>query len=165
MSNALPPPGYAPVPVPPQQLDRRGYSRSERLVTYGLASGALGGLLIAAVWPVASIDSGQTSCLMQMWTGLPCPGCGMTRSWVHLAHGDVGGAFAYNHFGPLFFAIAAFLVGYVLLALVRRRPPEQVFSLVSPRIMLVGVLFWFAYSLWRMVSLAMGQDTFALVVA
>jgi len=34
-------------------------------------------------------------------TGQPCPSCGMTRSWVHLARGDVLQAFTYNAAGAL----------------------------------------------------------------
>ncbi|MDB9493953.1 DUF2752 domain-containing protein [Spirulina major CS-329] len=36
-------------------------------------------------------------------TGVPCPGCGMTRSFVALARGDFDGAIAFHLFGPLVF--------------------------------------------------------------
>jgi hypothetical protein len=34
-------------------------------------------------------------------TGHPCPSCGMTRSWVHLARGDVLRAFSYSPAGAI----------------------------------------------------------------
>lgn len=41
---------------------------------------------------------GET-CLMIQQTGLPCPQCGMTRSWVFGARGDVLAAWRYNPAG------------------------------------------------------------------
>ena len=41
-------------------------------------------------------------CPFKALTGLPCPGCGMTRAFLHLIEGDVAGAF---HFHPLFWLV------------------------------------------------------------
>ena len=46
-------------------------------------------------------------CGFKRLTGYPCPGCGMTRSWVYLAHGDVSTAFSMNVLGPILFLTAA----------------------------------------------------------
>lgn len=51
-------------------------------------------------------------CGFRMGTGLPCPGCGLTRSWVHLAHGDLLGSFAQHRLGWL-------TMGYVFLQAIR----------------------------------------------
>ena len=150
--------GDAPAPM------TRG-SRGERGVVLGLAAVSAVGLAIARLWPVASVDSGEPTCLLRIFTGLPCPGCGMTRAWVHVAHGDVLTAFQYNLFGPIGMAVAAWIVLYVGVALARRRPPERILSVVDPRIVLGLVLVWLTYSAVRMVSIGMGQDLFALVVS
>ena len=141
------------------------YSRADRVVVLVIAAISAVGLVIARLWPMSSVDSGQPTCLLRIWFGLPCPGCGMTRAWVHVAHGDLGTAFAYNFFGPIGMAVAAGIVGYVAVALVRRRPPERILSLVDPRILLALIGVWMVYSLVRIVSISMGQDFFALVVA
>lgn len=39
------------------------------------------------------------ACAFREATGVPCPQCGMTRSWVHLARGHVGTALFYNPAG------------------------------------------------------------------
>lgn len=42
-------------------------------------------------------------CVMRQLTGLPCPGCGLTRSIVSAVHGDVGDSFFYHRLGGLVF--------------------------------------------------------------
>jgi hypothetical protein len=54
---------------------------------------------------------------------IECPFCGMTRSFVALAHGDIASALRFHPAGPLLFA--AMLVGLVAIAttaLARGRP-------------------------------------------
>lgn len=142
-----------------------GVSLGERIVVLALATLSLLGLVVARLWPVSSVESGDPTCLMRILTGLPCPGCGMTRSWVHTAHGNLGTAFEYNLFGPIGMAAAAGLVAFVGIALVRRRRPERILQVVNPRWLLALVLVWLAYSAVRMISLGLGQDHFALVLA
>jgi hypothetical protein len=43
-------------------------------------------------------------CTLRRLTGLSCPGCGLTRSFVFLAHGQIVEAFRMNVFGPFAFA-------------------------------------------------------------
>ncbi|KAF1300172.1 MULTISPECIES: DUF2752 domain-containing protein [Enterococcus] len=42
-------------------------------------------------------------CFFKAITGLPCPGCGMTRAFLHFFSGDFTGAFYYH---PLFWLVA-----------------------------------------------------------
>jgi hypothetical protein len=143
----------------------KGVRVTERMIVPVLAAISLVGLVVARVWPVPSVDGGQPTCILRILTGMPCPGCGMTRSWVHLAHGDVATAFEYNLFGPIGMAAAAGLVVYTAVSLVRRRPPQRLLDQLNPRILMVLVGVWLAYSAVRIVSLSLGQDYFALVVA
>ncbi|MFX4285415.1 DUF2752 domain-containing protein [Janibacter sp. G349] len=143
----------------------RGVSIAERWVVPVVAAISLFGLVIARLWPVPSVDGGTPTCLMRTLTGLPCPGCGMTRSWVHLAHGDVATAFEYNLFGPVAMAAAAGIVVWTVYALVRRVPTHSLLDKVNPRILLGLTVLWLAYSAVRIISLSLGQDYFALVVA
>ncbi len=85
----------------------------------GLA--ALGGFLLFRVWGPAP---GRDNCVgpPRRLAGLPCPGCGMTRAFAHLAKGEWAAA-ASDHL--LAYAVAAEL-GLAWLAwgaaLARRRP-------------------------------------------
>lgn len=155
-------------PAPPQQNQvhfSKGVAIGERIVVLILATVSLAALVIARAWPVQSVTSGEPTCLIRVLFGLPCPGCGMTRSWVHAAHGDVLTAFEYNLFGPIGMAVAVGLVGFVVYSFVRRRPPERILSLLNPRWLLVLLVVWMVYSAGRMISLGMGQDYFSLVLA
>jgi hypothetical protein len=62
------------------------------------------GLVVLALLPVSVVTSGPSFCPFKMMTGLPCPGCGMTRSVVTLLHGDIGASLYYH---PLGIAIVA----------------------------------------------------------
>ncbi|NUM80603.1 DUF2752 domain-containing protein [bacterium] len=42
-------------------------------------------------------------CIFKNLTNLPCPGCGFTRSFIYLAHGDVWNSIRMNPFGLIVF--------------------------------------------------------------
>lgn len=63
-----------------------------------------------------------------------CPLCGMTRSFVALAHGDLAASLGFHPAGPLLFAAMLVFVAAAVVALVRSRPP-----LVERRGVLRGV--------------------------
>lgn len=46
-------------------------------------------------------------CTFRRLTTLPCPGCGLTRSFVLFAHGQLADAFRANFLGPPLFLLVA----------------------------------------------------------
>lgn len=61
--------------------------------------------LIPAVFFVASAlggmaTSGPVLCLFRLVSGVPCAGCGMTRAFVAIAHGELPAAIVYNPLSP-----------------------------------------------------------------
>ncbi len=46
-------------------------------------------------------------CTWRQLTGMSCPGCGLTRSFTFMAHGQVIEAFHMNWAGPILFSIVA----------------------------------------------------------
>lgn len=64
-------------------------------------------LLVTAV--VALFYAFQIPCLFQWLLHIPCPGCGMTRAYLCLLQGDVGGAFGYH---PMFWSVPLWVVLY-----------------------------------------------------
>jgi hypothetical protein len=66
-------------------------------------------------------------CLMKRLTnGFGCPGCGMTRCFISLGHGDWRAALSYNPAGLWFYAIVLFQIPYraVQIWRIRRGLPE-----------------------------------------
>lgn len=73
----------------------------------------LAGLAVAVAVPSADVESGPVLCPFRLLTGLPCPACGLTRSWVYLAHGQVGESFAAHPLGPATVLAAVVTVGWI----------------------------------------------------
>jgi len=55
-------------------------------------------------------------CPFRFLTGLPCPGCGMTRAFCHLAHGHFVSALQFNPFS--FFVFLAAIIAWLKAAAV-----------------------------------------------
>lgn len=60
-------------------------------------------------------------CPIRHLTGIPCPGCGMTRSFMAIARGDWHLAVAEHLFGPLLFASFVIAAVHITLELLTRR--------------------------------------------
>lgn len=78
-------------------------------------------------------------CGMKTALGLPCPQCGMTRSWVYLVRGRILDAFTFNAAGALLllWIVAGGLIGAVRLVTGRET------ALKLPWIVLfVWAMFW-----------------------
>lgn len=57
------------------------------------------------------------SCMSRTAWGIPCPGCGLTRSFVALAHGEFARSWSYNRMGWVLALLTAAQVPYRLWAL------------------------------------------------
>jgi len=65
------------------------------------------------------------TCLSRRVFGVSCPGCGLTRSFVAFAHGNLREALRFNAVGPILFLICVLQIPYRLvehLELGRSRP-------------------------------------------
>jgi hypothetical protein len=86
--------------LPAPSTDNPLRSVFTRALGFGLrpASSVPVALLVAACIPVAWLTGSPSFCPFKIFTGLPCPGCGITRSVVTLLHGDLAASL---HFHPL----------------------------------------------------------------
>ena len=60
---------------------------------------------ISILWHPAD-DGGFVLCVFRLATGLPCPGCGMTRSFCAIGKGDIERALIFHPLGPTAFIAA-----------------------------------------------------------
>lgn len=83
-------------------------------------------------------------CAFEAMTGLPCPTCGITRSFAATAHGHLGLAFHYHALGP--FAFVATLLSSVWAF------TDRPFPRVRAWMVWVVVAFVFVYGIARMIG-------------
>ena len=60
----------------------------------------------SVVWHPAD-EGGFVLCVFRRATGLPCPGCGLTRSFCAIAKGGIERGFDFHWLGPALFLVAA----------------------------------------------------------
>jgi len=88
-----------------------------------LAAGAVAGVgFLLLGWSGLPVGHGFTICAFRRVTGIPCPGCGMTRAMVALARGELVAALHLHPFAPLLLGQAAAWWGALGAALWRQRP-------------------------------------------
>jgi hypothetical protein len=98
--------------------------------------------LAAALLDRLEVERGPVLCVSRLLVGIPCGGCGLTRAFVSLAHGQWQAALDYNLLSPLWMG---WMGGWWLLAMARlmqRRPlPTTPRPLTGIAAVLLG-LFW-----------------------
>lgn len=144
---APPPPPYF-VPPPPGRFTRL-MARSPRwlapVAVLGCLAAATGYVTIAN--PTESTADAPPTCLLKLTTGLDCPGCGGTRAFWYMIHGDLPAA-ARHH--ALFIFAVPFLV-YVYVAWAGKR----VFGKTLPSLRItppmIGIFLaaWLGFSILR----------------
>lgn len=111
----------------------------------GCVAGAAGYTMISD--PTDSGAEALPTCVLKLMTGLDCPGCGGTRAFWYVLHGDLGAAA--RHHLLFVFALPFLLYLYVAWAvrhMFDRRLPQLT---LSPK-MLVGFLVaWLVFSIAR----------------
>ena len=107
-------------------------------------------LLASALLPLPHNDAiaGMPSiCAFHNLTGWPCPGCGLTRSWVSMAHGHLGEALVWHPMGPILFSAALLYAIWSSYTALARPPfplPMKLQSATIVGLSLVMLAFWAA---------------------
>lgn len=143
-------------------------SRPEHWLRVGLVLLVAGGLAVAGVLHPAEPGEGGALtlagkrlpevCSLKRTTGLPCPGCGLTRSWVSAVHGDLGGSAAHHPLGwlVLLYAVAQGARHAAWLALpARRRCVERLGARLDRAVLVLGALLFLTW-LPRVTALLLG---------
>jgi hypothetical protein len=103
-----------------------GRGRALDLLLGGLAAGQLGLAAMLKFDGTHVTANGRplgAMCFMHRAFGVDCPFCGMTRSFISFAHGDIGQAFQFHPAGPLLFvAMVAFLLSVTYVTVRQLRP-------------------------------------------
>ncbi|MGI5215527.1 DUF2752 domain-containing protein [Plantactinospora sp. CA-290183] len=150
-----PPPYPADQPYPVHEPDRftrfvnRLYARAPRwaapVAVLGCMAAAVGYTVFTD--PTRSAPDAAPTCLLKLTTGLDCPGCGGTRAFWYVLHGDLPAA-ARHH---LLFVFALPFLLYIYLAwagqvLFGWRLPQL---RVTPTVLGVFLAGWMVFSVLR----------------
>jgi Protein of unknown function (DUF2752) len=84
------------------------------------------------------------TCFARNWLGLKCPGCGLTRSIIHVAEGDWQASWRNHRLGSVMAIVIALQIPYRLLAL---RQLDR--GLIGPR--------WQAVLAYALIGLLLGN--------
>jgi hypothetical protein len=124
-------------------------SRTARIIRYyGL--GIWMTPLVSSFFYAAGYRISWIFCPLRYLTGVICPSCGMTRSFVSLVRGELRGAIEYHLFGPILFIYLSLISVHWIWEL-RSGDRHQSFYLnwlVNPSIQLgIGIVFIIYYLL------------------
>lgn len=101
-------------------------------------------------------------CPLLRHTGIPCPGWGLTRSFMAMARGDIFQSLAYHAFGPILFVaflVAAIHIGAELLK--DRRIPAFYRSLIrNPKLQILAFLLLLGYHATRLYGLSQSGELY-----
>lgn len=106
----------------------------------------------AAIWYFNPTTSGFfPTCPLYALTGLACPGCGLTRGFHALFHGDVLAALDYNALLPFFTLLIGF--GFVSMVYFALRGKQTPVRLLHPNALWVFLVLMLAFGVVRNVPL------------
>lgn len=70
------------------------------------------------------------SCPILAFTGVPCPGCGLTRSFLSLVKLEIKNSFSYHLFGPILFVFLLVIIIYLLTEILSKRKTKRRYILL-----------------------------------
>ncbi len=107
----------------------------------------------SALW--RPTDDGIVLCPLRALTGYPCPGCGMTRAFSAIAHGELWRAVRYNPLSPVLF-MAGVIVWVGAAATILNWPRARAaVARLSPSAFAINVML-IVVLVWWIVRLAVG---------
>ncbi|MBI4854096.1 MAG: DUF2752 domain-containing protein [Acidobacteria bacterium] len=90
-----------------------------------------GAILIISYFYQAEPNPKVSLCIFYNLTNLPCPGCGLTRSFCSFAKGDLLASFHFHWLGPIMFLTTFFVWLASLLTVFGITKPFEFFKLLS----------------------------------
>lgn len=93
------------------------------------------------------------TCISRRLYGFDCPGCGLTRSFISMSHGEFQKAFSFNPAGPIVYLFVLIQVpwhAYQMIRIMSLRRPVETLWLYVPLFGMSAVLLlqW----LWRLAA-------------
>lgn len=115
----------------------------------------LSAVALPCVVPSSQVEAGPIVCPFRAVTGLMCPGCGLTRSFVAIGHLDFMRSVAHHPFGPPLYVLLIALVAFRAAQRLCGISPVQPSSLwkqpaVRRQLILPVVFVWISWAVFRL---------------
>ena len=122
---------------------------------------AWGAILLSVLLPPGGL--GFSLCFFYLITGLPCPGCGMTRAFIDIGHLNLAHSMQYHPLGLVAFAVAGIVALSAPIAPLGRR--LVAYRQLVGRLLLLLAFFVFLVGAIRLVAVAVGMEGLAELTA
>jgi hypothetical protein len=123
-----------------------------------IGAATIAGTFLYAPWS----QDGPVLCPFRLFTGLPCPGCGLTRSFCAIAQGDLRDAVAFHVLGPALFTALVLGILPLLVQGFTRRPVRLVNSMLfSMRTSYLAAGLLAAFHIVRLAAMACSGSLWA----
>lgn len=110
-------------------------------------------VLLLLIGPILLVPTGQNliPCAFHEWTGLSCPGCGLTRSFHATSLFNFGQAIGYHLLGPLFMIGLLFITFILTYEVMSKKQIKVIILQKNKRVILYSIaLLWFGFWIYRM---------------
>ena len=102
--------------------------------------------VVSALWSPSDLP-GIILCPLRALTGYPCPGCGMTRAFCAIGHGEFARAVGYNALSPLVFIAALGIWAHALATILKLEGARAALERLMPdaraaKLLLTLTLVW-----------------------
>lgn len=136
-------------------------SRKERYFRWGIL-GVFSAPLLGAYFYNQGWRSSFLSCPIRYFAGIPCPTCGMTRSFMAVAAGDWNRAFAQHLFGPFLVVICAIAVVHIAVEIKFGYRLITFYSgkTLGRKIQILGLLAYLGYYIIRLYLLSIDGELY-----
>lgn len=108
----------------------------------------------------------RLGCPILQLTGIPCPACGMTRSFIAMVEGNLSQASAHHLFGPLLFAGFVIAAVHTTLELFigKQIKAPYISAVNNSRFLLTSLVAVLTYHAYRLLHLAGSGELYASFV-
>lgn len=119
-------------------------------------------LIATVVFPTGRVTSVDL-CPVHRWSGLPCPGCGVTRGLLHLSHGEWREALGANPWSALVWLVVLVMAVSVVIPAARVERFEALMARLEPwpsRVVRALFVAFFGFGLLRLAYFASSGEWF-----
>jgi hypothetical protein len=130
-------------------------------------AGVLATPVVAAFLAGRGVSLPLPGCPLRHLTGLPCPTCGMTRSFIALGKGDLATSLQYHAFGPIFVVVFVVIFLHLCSELRLGYEIQGWHTQIVQRywVIWIAAAMFMGYYFWRLYLVLQGSPSVSLLLS